>query len=60
MEKNKKFAWIPVMTEDKELVWLKTLNFEEKNIDKEYHFNLFGGDTSLSISYTKRIFSKIK
>jgi len=60
MEKNKTFAWIPLMTKDKELVWLKHLNVEQKYFEHSYSFMFFGGLTSIEISYNRNVFSKIK
>lgn len=60
MTKDKKFAWFPLMTDDKELVWLKSLSVKEKCVKHKYQFTIFGGETSLELEYTKNIFSKIK
>jgi hypothetical protein len=57
---KKKFALIPLRTEEGELVWLKYLNVTDKLIEREYEFKLFGEVISISYSYNKNIYSKIK
>ena len=60
MKKDKTFAWFPLMTENKELVWLKYLNVEEKYFEHNFDFWWFGDLMNFSISYNRNVFSKIK
>jgi len=59
MKNDKKFAWLPLKTKNNEIVWLKNINFETKYVEHKYNFILFGGETSISIGYDKKIYSKI-
>ena len=54
------FALIPKRTIDNEIVWLKYLNVKYEIVNHEYEFTIFGGLTSISISYDKKKYSKIK
>ena len=57
---KKMFALIPKRTIDNEIVWLKYLNVKYEIVNHEYEFTIFGGLTSISISYDKKKYSKIK